>query len=202
MLTTYADAVALAVGLALPAIVAVFTRPSTNSTVKGLAHAVLATATGSLTVYKTDPAHFVWAPAVIAAFLAWLSGTALYHSLLKKYSWFGALQNLFAPKVESRLNTYAGSTQYFEVAQAAERAQDEQGITNNFPLSTDIVQSGVREAVQAAEKIPTVGALISHVEPVVVPAVVAALETAVAPAVGNTTLAATVQTGGLGPRAL
>jgi cytochrome c biogenesis factor len=194
---------ALAVGLVLPAIVAVFTKPSTNPTVKGFAHAVLAVATGSLATYKADPSNFVWAPAVIAAFLAWLSGTAFYHSLLKKYSWFGALQNLFVSEVESRLNTHGADVErYFEVAQAAEQAEDAQGITNDFPLSTDVVQSGVEEAVHAAEEIPVVGAVVQHFETVAVPAIVTAVEAVAAPVVENSTPAVAVQPGGLGPRAL
>jgi hypothetical protein len=204
MLTNYADAASLVVGLILPAIVAVFTRPSTNSTVKGLAHAVLAVATGSLAVHKADPSNFVWAPAVIAAFLAWLSGTTLYHSLLKKYSWFSALQNLFVSEVESRLNTHGGDVErYFEVAQAAEESEDAAGITNDFPLSTDTVESGVEEVVEAAEKIPVVGTLVEHVEPVAVPAIVTAVETVAAPVVENSApVALTPQPSGLGPRAI
>jgi hypothetical protein len=193
MLTNYADVAALAVGLVLPAIVAVFTKPSTNSTVKGTVHAVLAVATGSLATYKADPSNFVWAPAVIAAFLAWLSGTTAYHSLLKKYSWFAALQNLFVSEVESRLNTGGADIEsYFLEAQAAEQSEDEQGITNDFPLSTDIIESGVEEAVKAAEEIPVVGTVVQNIESVAVPAIVTAVESV--PAVA-------VQTSGLGPRA-
>jgi hypothetical protein len=193
MLTNYADVAALAVGLVLPAIVAVFTKPSTNSTVKGIVHAVLAVATGSLATYKADPSNFVWAPAVIAAFLAWLSGTTAYHSLLKKYSWFAALQNLFVSEVESRLNTGGADIEsYFLVAQAAEQSEDEQGITNDFPLSTDIIESGVEEAVKAAEEIPVVGTVVQNIESVAVPAIVTAVEAV--PAVA-------VQSSGLGPRA-
>lgn len=203
MLTNYADVAALAVGLVLPAIVAVFTKPSTNSTVKATAHAVLAVATGSLATYKADPSHFVWAPAVVAAFLAWLSGTTAYHSLLKKYSWFAALQNLFVSEAESRLNTGGGDVErYFAVAQAAELAEDEQGITNDFPLSTDVVQSAVEEVVEAAEKIPVVGTVVEHFEAVAVPAIVTAVETVAAPVVENSTPAVAVQSGGLGPRAI
>jgi uncharacterized membrane protein (UPF0136 family) len=193
MLTNYADVAALAVGLVLPAIVAVFTKPSTNSTVKGTVHAVLAVATGSLATYKADPSNFVWAPAVIAAFLAWLSGTTAYHSLLKKYSWFAALQNLFVSEVESRLNTGGADIEsYFLVAQEAEQSEDEQGITNDFPLSTDIIESGVEEAVKAAEEIPVVGTVVQNIESVAVPAIVTAVEAV--PAVA-------VQSSGLGPRA-
>jgi hypothetical protein len=203
MLTNYADVAALAVGLVLPAIVAVFTKPSTNPTVKGFAHAVLALATGSLATYKADPSNFVWAPAVIAAFLAWLSGTAFYHSLLKKYSWFGALQNLFVSEVDSRLNTHGADVErYFEVAQAAELAEDAQGITNDFPLSTDVVQSGVEEVVKAAEEIPVVGTVVQRFETVAVPAIVTAVEAVAAPVVENSTPAVAVQPGGLGPRAI
>jgi hypothetical protein len=194
MLTNYADAASLVVGLVLPAIVAVFTRPSTNSTVKGFAHAVLAVATGSLAVYKADPTNFVWAPAVIAAFLAWLSGTAFYHSLLKKYSWFSGLQNLFVSEVESRLNTHGSDVErYFEVAQANEETEDAAGITNDFPLSTDVIESGVKEAVKAAEEIPVVGTFVQHLEP--------AVEAVTAP-VENATPAVPSLTSGLGPRAI
>ncbi|MGW0626223.1 hypothetical protein [Streptomyces sp. NPDC002758] len=196
MLSNYADAASLAVGLVLPAIVAVFTKPSTNSTVKGFAHAVLAVAAGSLATYKAAPSNFAWAPAVVAAFLAWLSGTAFYHSLLKKYSWFGALQNLFVAEAESRLNTHGADVErYFEVAQAAEQAEDAQGITNDFPLSTDIVQSGVEEVVKAAEQIPVVGTVVQHIETVAVPAIVSVVDNAVP-------VDPQPQTGGLGPRAI
>jgi hypothetical protein len=194
MFTNYADAGALAVGLVLPAIVAVFTRPSTNSTVKGVAHAVLAVATGALATYKADPSHFVWAPAVIAAFLAWLSGTAFYHSLLKKYSWFAALQNLLVSDVESRLNIGGADVEtYFLAAQAAEESEDAQGITNDFPLSTDIIESGVEEAVKAAEEIPVVGTVVQNFESVAVPAIATVVE--------NSTPAVAVPSSGLGPRA-
>jgi hypothetical protein len=204
MLSNYADVAALAVGLVLPAIVAVFTKPSTNPTVKGFAHAVLAVATGSLATYKADPSNFVWAPAVIAAFLAWLSGTAFYHSLLKKYSWFGALQNLFVSEAETRLNTGQAHTieQYFEEARQAEETEDAAGITNDFPLSTDVIESGVEEVVQAAEKIPVLGTLVGHIDPVAVPAIVTAVETVAAPVVENSTPVVAPQTGGLGPRAI
>lgn len=138
MFTNYADAASLAVGLVLPALVAVFTKPSTNSTVKASVHAVLSAVAGSLAVYKADPSHFVWAPAVSAAFLAWLSGTAFYHSLLKKYSWFEALQNLFVAKAGLVLNTDGHLIEtYFLQAQQAEKSEEEAGIVTDFPLSTD-----------------------------------------------------------------
>jgi hypothetical protein len=210
MLSNYADAGALVVGLVLPAVVAVFTKPSTNSTVKGLAHAVLAVATGSLAVYKQDPSNFVWAPAVIASFLAWLSGTAFYHSLLKKYSWFQAVQNLFVKEaeiiVERTLNiSDTGQiAQYFAAAQEAEAAEDAAGIVNDFPLSTDVIESGAEEVVKAAEKIPVVGTVVQPLEPVAVPAIVSVAETIAAPVIENSTPAAPAApvTGGLGPRAI
>ncbi|RZU35946.1 hypothetical protein EV284_3429 [Streptomyces sp. BK022] len=203
MFTNYADAAALVVGLVLPAIVAVVTKPSTNSTVKGAAHAVLAVATGTAAVYKEHPSGFVWAPAVVAAFLAWLSGTAFYHSLLKKYAWFGALQNLFVAEAKIVLNTESHQVeQYFQVAQVAEQSEDEQGITNDFPLSTDVVSSGVQEVVEAAEKIPVVGTVVQSLEPVVVPAVVSVAQTAVDPAGTNNIPVVQPQTSGLGPRAI
>jgi hypothetical protein len=209
MLSNYADAGALVVGLVLPAVVAVFTKPSTNSTVKGFAHAVLAVATGSLAVYKQDPSNFVWAPAVIASFLAWLSGTAFYHSLLKKYSWFQTVQNLFVKEaevvVERVLNTSDTGqiAQYFALAQEAEESEDAAGIVNDFPLSTDVIESGVEEVVKAAEKIPVVGAVIGSADPVAVPALVQAVEEVAAPVVENSTPAVTPQpTGALGPRSI
>jgi hypothetical protein len=196
MFTNYADAAALVVGLVLPAIVAVFTKPSTNSTVKGVAHAILAVAAGTAAVYKEHPSGFVWAPAVVASFLAWLSGTAFYHSLLKKYSWFGALQNLFVAEAKSVLNTESHQVEeYFAVAQAAEQSEDELGITNDFPLSTDVVESGVKEVVEAAEKIPVVGTVVQSLEPVAVPAIVSVVETNATPVVQK-------PSGGLGPRAI
>jgi hypothetical protein len=194
MLTNYADAASLAVGLVLPAIVAVFTKPSTNSTVKAVAHAVLAVATGALAVYKQDPSNFVWATAVVAAFLAWLSGTAFYHSLLKKYSWFAGLQNLFAAEAKIFLNTDGRQVEtYFGIAQAAEATDDAAEIVNDFPLSTDLVQSGVEEAVHAAEEIPVVGEAVHKAETVAVPAIATFIDN---------TVPVQPQTGGLGPRAL
>ncbi|MFE2100852.1 hypothetical protein [Streptomyces sp. NPDC059468] len=198
MFTNYADAAALAVGLVLPAIVAVFTKPSTNPTVKGLAHAVLAVAAGSAAVYKEHPSGFVWAPAVVAAFLAWLSGTAFYHSLLKKYSWFQAVQNLFVKEAEIVLNTESHQVEeYFQVAQAAE-----QDSVNDFPLSTDVVESGVKEVVEAAEKVPVVGTVVQSLEPAIVPAIVSVAQTAVDPADTNNIPVVQPQPGGLGPRAI
>lgn len=108
MNTNSVDAVSLVVGLVLPALVALFTRPSTNPNVKAAAHAVLAIITGIAAVYKTDPQHFAWAPAVVASVLTWLSGTAFYHSLLKKYVWFGWLQNALVREVDDRLHTGSG----------------------------------------------------------------------------------------------
>jgi hypothetical protein len=136
----------------------------------------------------------VWAPAVIAAFLAWLSGTTFYHSLLKKYSWFAALQNLLVSDVESRLNIGGADIEtYFLAAQAAEESEDEQGITNDFPLSTDVIESGVEEAVKAAEEIPVVGTVVQNFESVAVPAIVTVVE--------NSTPAVAATSSGLGPRA-
>jgi hypothetical protein len=151
MFTNYAEVASLAIGLVLPALVAVFTRPSTNSTVKASAHAVLSVATGSLAVYQSDPSHFVWAPAVTAAFLAWLSGTTFYHSLLKKYSWFEGLQNLFVAKAGLVLNTDSHQIEtYFLAAQEVERSEEAAGIVTDFPLSTDgALQTFETEAVPA-----------------------------------------------------
>lgn len=105
MLANYAEDASLVVGLGLPAIVALFTTPSTNTTVKGAAHALLSVAVGVYATYQADPQHLTTAPAVQSAFLAWLSGTAAYHSLLKKYSWFGWLQNALIKEAQDRLHT-------------------------------------------------------------------------------------------------
>jgi hypothetical protein len=113
MFTNYADVSSLVVGLGLPAVVALFSKPSTNSTVKGAAHAVLAVATGFWAVYQAHPEHFYWAPAVVAAFLAWVSGTTFYHSLLKKYSWFARLQNTLVAEAEARLHIPAGTVEEY-----------------------------------------------------------------------------------------
>jgi hypothetical protein len=113
MFTNYADVSSLVVGLGLPAVVALFSKPSTNSTVKGAAHAVLAVATGFWAVYQAHPEHFYWAPAVVAAFLAWVSGTTFYHSLLKKYSWFARLQNTLVSEAEVRLHIPAGTVEEY-----------------------------------------------------------------------------------------
>lgn len=169
MLTNYAEAASLAVGLVLPALVALFTRPSTNPTVKAVAHAVLAVATGITAVYQANPERVYWAPALVAAFLAWLSGTAFYHSLLKKYAWFGWLQNALVREAKSLLESRDSAyVAYLEIA-----ADAEQGDVNNFPLSTDTVRDGVEEAVQAAEEIPGVGQFVQSVETVAVPAITA-----------------------------
>jgi hypothetical protein len=134
MIANYADATSLAAGLILPAIVAMFTRPSTNSTVKGTVHALLAAATGFAAVYQGDPKNFTWAPAVIATFLAWLTGTAFYHSLLKKYGWFQWLQNALVREAKT-LHTGFVADGVFDFAQVLEA--EESGPSNNFPLSTD-----------------------------------------------------------------
>jgi hypothetical protein len=138
MFTDYADVAALAVGLVLPAIVALFTKPSTNSTVKAVAHAVLATGTGFYAVYRIHPSGFLWAPAVVAAFLAWLSGTTFYQSLLKRYTWFAGLQNTLVSDAERILHIAPAETaafqEYLPVVVAAELAAP---VTNDFPLSTD-----------------------------------------------------------------
>ncbi|MFF1701320.1 hypothetical protein [Streptomyces sp. NPDC058252] len=152
MLTNYAEVASLAVGLVLPALVALFTRPSTNPTVKAVAHAVLAVATGTTAVYQANPEKAYWAPAVVAAFLAWLSGTAFYHSLLKKYAWFGWLQNALVREAKSLLEIRDPAyLRYLEIA-----ADAEQGDVNNFPLSTDTVQYGVEDVGQFVEPVETV----------------------------------------------
>lgn len=124
MFTNYADVASLVVGLALPAIVALFTRPSTNATVKGAAHAVLAVATGFWAVYQAHPQHFYWAPAVVASFLTWVTGTTFYHSLLKKYAWFSWLQNSLITEAENRLHISPGTVaKYVEEVKAAAPAE-------------------------------------------------------------------------------
>jgi hypothetical protein len=142
MPTNYADVAALTLGLVLPAIVAVFTRPSTSPTIKGFAHAVLATATGFAAVRQGDPENYTWAPALGAAFLAWLTGTVFYHSLLKKYGWFGWLQNALVREAKTlHIRPVEELTSDFEQALEAE----ESGPSNNFPLSTDAVPDETTE---------------------------------------------------------
>ncbi|MER5754302.1 hypothetical protein [Streptomyces sp. NPDC002088] len=122
MFTNYADAASLAIGLVLPAVVALLTRPSTNATVKGTAHAVLSIATGALAVYQANPSKGYIVPALVAGLLAWLSGTAFYHSLLKKYSWFAWLQNALVRDKVSGL--HIGGVPVAEVYEQARVAED------------------------------------------------------------------------------
>ncbi len=171
MPTSYATVASLGVGLVLPLLIAVFTRPSTPSTVKGIAHAVLAVATGFAAVYQAHPQGFSWTVAVVAAFLAWFSGSTLYHSLLKKYRWVGWLQNLFVSESKIVLGKDAGYFDYLTVAENAEADP-----VNNFPLSTDTIQQGVEEAVHAAEEIPVVGTVVHDVAPAAIPAIVSVVD--------------------------
>jgi hypothetical protein len=152
MLTNYADAASLVVGLALPAIVALFTRPSTNATVKGAAHAVLAVATGFWAVYQAHPQHFYWAPAVVASFLAWVTGTAFYHSLLKKYAWFGWLQNALITETENRLHiSPATLAKYVEETEAVEPPAQVSGATLS-PEAIEQIAVALHAALQRAVK--------------------------------------------------
>jgi hypothetical protein len=168
MFAQYANVASLAVGFVLPAIVAVFTKPSTNSTVKGAAHAVLALATGFLAVRQETPDNFQWAPAVVASALAWLTGTTFYHSLLKNYGWFAWLQNAFVREAKVAL---AGKPEYVDYLTTAEAA--EVAPANNFPLSTDLVQGAVQEletipavaqVVEKAEALPVVGQVVQAID--------------------------------------
>jgi hypothetical protein len=150
MLTNYADVAALAVGLVLPAIVALFTRPSTNATVKGAAHAILAVATGFWAVYQAHPQHFYWAPAVVASFLTWVTGTAFYHSLLKKYSWFGWLQNSLITETENRLHiSPATVAKYVKEAEAVEPPAQVGGTTLS-PETIEQIAIALHAALQRA----------------------------------------------------
>jgi carbon starvation protein CstA len=152
MLTNYADAASLVVGLALPAIVALFTRPSTNATVKGAAHAVLAVATGFWAVYQAHPQHFYWAPAVVASFLTWVTGTAFYHSLLKKYSWFSWLQNSLITETENRLHiSPATLAKYVEETEAVEPPAQVSGATLS-PEAIEQIAVALHAALQRAVK--------------------------------------------------
>lgn len=174
----YADVASLVAGLVLPLIVALVTKKSTNSTVKGGLHALLSVATGFAAIYQSAPSHLQWAPAVVASFLAWLTGTTFYHSLLKKYGWVAALQNTLIKDAESAIHLPGGKGAFVEafvqsVAEDLPVAQEEP--VNDFPLSTDIVG-----AVQEVEQIPAVAQAVHAVEAFVAPA---ALPTAVLPAV-------------------
>jgi hypothetical protein len=165
MLTNYADAASLVVGLALPAIVALFTRPSTNATVKGAAHAVLAVATGFWAVYQAHPQHFYWAPAVVASFLAWVTGTTFYHSLLKKYSWFGWLQNTLITETENRLHiSPATVAKYVKEAEAVEPPAQVSGITLSPEAIEQIavaLHAALQRAVQPAPAAPAAAPTVS-----------------------------------------
>lgn len=101
MLSNYADVAALVVGLVLPAIVGLFTKPSTNTTVKTVAHAVLAVATGFYAVWQAHPQSAFLAPALVASILAWVTGTVFYQNVLKRYGWMAALQNTLVKDTES-----------------------------------------------------------------------------------------------------
>lgn len=151
MFSNYAGAASLVVGLVLPAIVALFTRPSTNSTVKAAAHAALSVATGFWAVHQAEPQHFYWAPAVVASFLAWVTGTTFYHSLLKKYTWFAALQNTLVTETESRLHISPGTiARYVEETQTVEV---QPAATLNDAVVKQISRS-VEDAVRRALDIP------------------------------------------------
>lgn len=170
MFTNYADVSSLVVGLGLPAVVALFSRPSTNSTVKAVAHAVLAVATGFWAVYQAYPQHFYWAPAVVAAFLAWLSGTTAYHSLLKKYSWFTWLQNALVAETASRLHT-----EPVVLVKEIETAKDAQP-TAPEPAPASLSPESVQQIVTALEEVlrKAVPAAVADVAEVPAPAAVAA----------------------------
>lgn len=183
----YADVVALVVGLVLPAVVALFTKKSTSPTVKGIAHAVLAAALGFATVYQADPTDIQWGPAAVAAFLAWLTGTAFYHSLLKKYRWFGVLQDTLIKDAESALHISEDSPalQYLNVFEQAEAEPEplvEQTLVNDFPLSTDLVKGAAEEVAPEVAKLPVVAEVIHEAETAVLPAHVEAAAPTPAPA--------------------
>jgi hypothetical protein len=163
--TNYSDVAALALGLVLPAIVALLTKKSTNSTVKGIAHMVLAVGTGFGAVYQSDPKHLYWVPAVVASFLAWLTGTAFYHSLLKKYRWFGWLQDTLVRDAESLLHV---DPEVLVDYNALTQGEDTSPV-NDFPLSTDLLQGAAEEVAQ----IPVVAQAVQTVEAVAAPVVTA-----------------------------
>jgi hypothetical protein len=142
MLSSYADMLALGVGLILPAIVAIVTKPNSTSNLKAAVHAVLSVATGIGAVYQAAPSNFAWAPAVVTSFLTWLSGTAFYHSLLKKFSWFPALQNMFVRKVEATLHIDPDAERHTVVIAQAVRAMD------------TAILPPIEEAVPSLPKIP------------------------------------------------
>jgi hypothetical protein len=155
MFSNYAGAASLVVGLVLPAIVALFSRPSTNPTVKGTAHAALSVAAGFWSVHEAEPQHFYWAPAVVASFLAWVTGTTFYHSLLKKYAWFAALQNTLVTETENRLHISPGTVaRYVEEAQAVvETPAPTSGVTLS-PEAIHQIATALQAALQRAATAP------------------------------------------------
>jgi hypothetical protein len=165
MFTNYADVSSLVVGLGLPAVVALFSKPSTNSTVKGAAHAVLAVATGFWAVYQAHPQHFYWAPAVVAAFLAWVSGTTFYHSLLKKYSWFARLQNTLIAEAEIRLHIPSGTVEeYVEesaVVPASSNALSAEAVQQIVTALESVLRRTLPQAVADVAEVPGPTAVLS-----------------------------------------
>lgn len=162
MPTNYADATALVTGLVLPAVVALFTRPSHYATVKGAAHAVLALATGFWAAYRAEPQHFQWAPAVVASLLAWMSGTTFYHSLLKKYGWFATLQNTLVSDTENRLHISPGTiARYVEETKTAEAAPE--ALLNQAVVAQ--ISRSVEDAVRRSLEIPVLQRALDNPPP-------------------------------------
>jgi hypothetical protein len=160
MFSNYAGAASLVVGLVLPAIVALFTRPSTNPTVKGIVHAVLSVATGFWAVHQAEPQHFYWAPAVVAAFLAWVTGTTFYHSLLKKYAWFATLQNTLVTETESRLHISPGT-----IARYVEETQITEAPAGGTLLGEEVVEQISRSVEDAVRRVMDKRVVESRVSP-------------------------------------
>lgn len=148
MLSSYADLAALIVGLVLPAIVGLFTKPSTNSTVKTTAHAVLAVATGFYAVWQAHPQSAFLAPALVASILAWVTGTVFYQNVLKKFGWMATLQNTLVKDTRDLFhigNTTVG--ELFTEAQAAQLTVPPGSVVTPIP---GVAGAALTEAAQAA----------------------------------------------------
>jgi hypothetical protein len=97
-------AATVVVGLVLPIVVALITRPSTSGSVKSALHGALAGVLSGAGAYLADP-HPDFGPAFVVTVLTGLTGTAFYRKVLKKYPWFAAVQNAFVREAATRLHT-------------------------------------------------------------------------------------------------
>lgn len=93
-----------AAGLVLPIIVALITRPSTSSDLKGSLHGILAGFTGGYAMLFNHPDHTPYVPMLFAFLAALLSGKVFYYAGLKKYAWFAVVQNALVREAADRLH--------------------------------------------------------------------------------------------------